>query len=79
MSPVQADGPPNIVALFGGHTIDAPDREAPRFPRDQVPVAAAAIADTLAEVGTKRGDVAATRFAVCRSCSFARSSPRVSM
>ena len=57
MSPVQADGPPNIVALFSGHTIDAPDREAPRFPRDQVPVVAAAIADTLAQVGTKRGDV----------------------
>jgi len=58
MSPVQADGPPNIVALFSGHMIDAPDRRTPRFPPDKESVAATAIADTLSEIGVARGDLA---------------------
>jgi hypothetical protein len=38
--------------------IDAPDRDAPRFPPDKELVAAAAIADTLSEIGVTRGDLA---------------------
>ena len=58
MSSVQADRPPNSVVLFSGHMIDAGDRKAPRFPPDKEPVAAAAIAETLAEIGVTRGDLA---------------------
>ncbi|MGO7658254.1 hypothetical protein ACC679_25375 [Rhizobium ruizarguesonis] len=38
--------------------IDAPNRRAPRFPSDKEAVAAAAIADILSQVGTRRGDLA---------------------
>jgi hypothetical protein len=58
MSLVQADRPPNNVALFSGHMIDAPDRKLPRFPPDKEPVAAAAIADVLSEISVTRGDLA---------------------
>jgi hypothetical protein len=58
MSSVEADRPPDTVALFSGHMIDAPDRKAPRFPRDKEPVAAAAIADALSEIGVTQGDLA---------------------
>jgi hypothetical protein len=58
MSTVQADSPPNTVALFSGHMIDATDRETPRFPPHKEPVAAAAIAETLAEIRVTRGDLA---------------------
>ncbi|MFY9958002.1 hypothetical protein [Bradyrhizobium sp.] len=58
MSTVQADRPPNNVVLFSGHMIDAPDRKSPRFPPDKAPVAAAAIADTLAKMGAAAGDLA---------------------
>jgi hypothetical protein len=58
MSTVQADRPPNNVVLFSGHMIDARDRKAPRFPPDEAPVAAAAIADTLAKIGAAAGDLA---------------------
>jgi hypothetical protein len=58
MSPVQADRPPNNVALFSGHMIDAPDRKTPRFSPDKERVARAAIADTLSEIGVTRGDLA---------------------
>jgi len=58
MSPVQADKPPNNAVIFSGHMIDAPDRKTPRFPPDKESVAAAAIANTLAEIGTERGDLA---------------------
>jgi hypothetical protein len=58
MSPVQTDRPPNNVALFSGHMIDAPDRKPRRFPLDKEPVAAAAIADTLSDIGASRGDLA---------------------
>jgi hypothetical protein len=49
--------PPNNVVLFSGHMIDGPDRSALRFPPDKEPVAAAKIAETLAEIGTGRGDL----------------------
>jgi hypothetical protein len=58
MSTVQADRPPNNVVLFSGHMIDAPDRKSPRFPPDKAPVAAAAIADTLAKMGAAASDLA---------------------
>ena len=58
MTSVQADRPPNGVVLFSGHMIDARDRKAPRFPPDKEPVAAAAIAKTLAEIGVTPGDLA---------------------
>jgi hypothetical protein len=60
MSAVQADQPPKNVILFSGHMIDAPDRKTPRFPPGKECVAAAAIANTLAEIGVERGD-----FAIC--------------
>jgi hypothetical protein len=52
-----AESPKNVV-LFSGHMIDAPDRKTPRFPADKEPVAAAAIADTLAKIGVMPGDLA---------------------
>jgi hypothetical protein len=58
MSTVQADQPPKSVVLFSGHMIDAPDRKTPRFPANKEPVAAAAIANTLAEIGVTQGDLA---------------------
>ncbi len=38
--------------------IDAPDRKTPRFPLEKTSVAAAAIANTLSEIGTEHGDLA---------------------
>src|SRR5262245_9142286 len=58
MSTVQAVRPPNTVALFSGHMIDAPDRKIPRFPPDKEPAAAAAITDTLSKIGVIPGDLA---------------------
>jgi hypothetical protein len=58
MSAVQIDQSPKNVVLFSGHMIDAHDRKTPRFPPDKEPVAAAAIAKTLAEIGASRGDLA---------------------
>jgi len=49
---------PQSVFLFSGHMIDAPARKVPRFPPDKEPVAAAAIAKTLAEIGVTQGDLA---------------------
>jgi hypothetical protein len=49
---------PKNVLLFSGHMIDAPDRKKPRFPPDKEPVAAAAIANMLAEIGAERDDLA---------------------
>lgn len=43
--------PPSKVALFSGHMIDAPGRAKPRFPPDQEPVAARAIARALDDLG----------------------------
>jgi hypothetical protein len=46
------------VALFSGHMIDAPGRAKPRFPLDKEPIAAAAIAATLADLGIGPDDLA---------------------
>ncbi len=55
---LSADDPPQNVVLFSGHMIDAPDRKAPRFPPKREPVAASAIAATLAKIGAGTGDLA---------------------
>jgi hypothetical protein len=52
--------PPRKVALFSGHMIDAPGREKPRFPPDKEPIAAHAIASTLADL-----DIGADDLAIC--------------
>jgi hypothetical protein len=58
MSTTQAAGSPNNVVLFSGHMIDAADRKTPRFPADKEPLAAAAIAEALANIGVAAGDLA---------------------
>jgi hypothetical protein len=58
MSAAQIGDPPKQVLLFSGHMIDAPDRTTPRFAADKESVAAAAIANTLAEIGANPGDLA---------------------
>lgn len=58
MSSTSAHGPPNNVALFSGHMIDAHGRETPRFPPDKEPIAAAKIAETLTDIGAGRDDLA---------------------
>ena len=58
MRQVQAGKTPKNVVLFSGHMIDAADRKVPRFPRDKELVAAAAIVNKLAEIGTERADLA---------------------
>jgi hypothetical protein len=50
--------PPRMVVLFSGHMIDAPGREKPRFPPDREPIAAAAIAAALADLGLGPNDLA---------------------
>jgi hypothetical protein len=47
-----------MVALFSGHMIDAPGREKPRFPPDKEPIAARAIAETLADLLLGSADLA---------------------
>ncbi len=49
---------PRKVALFSGHMIDAPGREAPRFPPEREPIAAAAIVKALDDLGVGAGDLA---------------------
>jgi hypothetical protein len=49
--------PPRKVILFSGHMIDAPGREKPRFPPDKEPVAAGAIASTLADLDVGPADL----------------------
>jgi hypothetical protein len=51
-------GSPRKVALFSGHMVDAPGRTTPRFPPDKEPIAAAAIARALADLGLGAGDLA---------------------
>ncbi|TCL73817.1 hypothetical protein EV286_103351 [Rhizobium sp. BK251] len=58
MSSLEIDRPPNNVALFSGHMIDAPDRKVPRFPPHKEAAAAAAIAGVLSDIGATRGDLA---------------------
>jgi hypothetical protein len=50
--------PPRSVWLFSGHMIDASDRQVPRFPAGQEPVAARAIADALGSFDAGPGDLA---------------------
>jgi hypothetical protein len=50
--------PPRRVVLFSGHMIDGPGRKEPRFPADKEPVAADAIAKTLAKIDTDPTDLA---------------------
>jgi hypothetical protein len=57
MSKVQVDQSPKNVVLFSGHMIDAPDRRTPRFPPDKERTAAAAIAQTLEDIGAAGGDL----------------------
>ena len=49
---------PRQVFLFSGHMVDAPDRSRARFPPDKEPLAAAAIAKLLDELGAGATDVA---------------------
>jgi hypothetical protein len=58
MSSDQTDGSPKTVVLFTGHMIDTSDRATRRFPPDKESIAAAKIAETLAELDTGRGDLA---------------------
>src|SRR5258705_13943912 len=58
MSSVETVRPPNIVALFSGHMIDAADRKIPRFPPDKELAATDAIADALSKIGVTPGDLA---------------------
>ena len=48
---------PRKVVLFSGHMIDAPGREKPRFPPDEEPVAAGAIASALADLDVGPSDL----------------------
>lgn len=48
---------PKNVLLFTGHMIDARDRKTPRFPADKEQAAAAAIAQTLEDIGATSGDL----------------------
>ncbi|WP_374246522.1 TRAFs-binding domain-containing protein [Zoogloea sp.] len=52
---------PEKVFLFSGHMIDAPGRKQPRFPADKEPVAAAAIAQALDDLGASAADLALTQ------------------
>ena len=57
MSEDQASALPRKVLLFSGHMIDAPGRKETRFPPDKEPVAADAIAKTLARIEAFPGDL----------------------
>ncbi|WP_425906685.1 hypothetical protein [Nitrobacter sp. TKz-YC02] len=58
MPTAEAVMPPNTIALFSGHMIDAPDRKTPRFPQHQEPHADAAITNVLSRIGVIPGDLA---------------------
>jgi hypothetical protein len=58
MSADQADTSPQRVLLFSGHMIDAPGRQAPRFPPDKEGIAAQALSTALIGLDTGPGDVA---------------------
>jgi tetratricopeptide (TPR) repeat protein len=49
---------PRNVLLFSGHMVDGPGRQTPRFPAAAEPLAAAAIAETLAKLGADGSDLA---------------------
>jgi len=52
---------PRQILLFSGHMVDAPGRATPRFPLDKVPLAEAAIAKTLDQLGVGPEDLAFTQ------------------
>jgi hypothetical protein len=54
----QALETPQKVVLFSGHMIDAPGRATPRFPPNSEPIAAAAIAAALGDLGVGPDDLA---------------------
>jgi hypothetical protein len=54
----RASTQPRKVLLFSGHMIDAPGRKEARFPPDREPIAANAIAETLARIGAGTDDLA---------------------
>ena len=62
---------PDKVFLFSGHMIDAPDRQEARFPSDKAPIAAAAIARALDELGAGPDDLALTQGAAGGDILFA--------
>lgn len=62
---------PHRVFLFSGHMIDARDRAKPRFPPDQEPVAASAIAAVLDEAGAAANDLGITEGACGGDLIFA--------
>jgi hypothetical protein len=79
--PETSGQPPRKIVLFSGHMIDAPGRETPRFPPDEEPIAAQAIADALAELevgpedlcicgGACGGDLLFAEVALARSASL---------
>jgi tetratricopeptide (TPR) repeat protein len=51
------DWQPRQVILFSGHTVDAPDRPAPRFPADKEPIAARKIAEALDDLHAGADDL----------------------
>ncbi len=57
MSDVSTNSPRQVI-LFSGHMIDAPGRDEPRFPPDKEPIAAAAIAQVLTDLGVGPMDLA---------------------
>lgn len=62
---------PDKVFLFSGHMIDAPCRKEARFPADKEPIAAAAIAKALADLGAGGNDLALTQGAAGGDILFA--------
>jgi hypothetical protein len=58
MCAIEIKKAPKKVLLFSGHMIDASDRQTPRFSPEREPIAAAAIANTVAEIGANQGDLA---------------------
>jgi len=52
---------PRQILLFSGHMVDAPGRKTPRFPLDKVPLAEAAIANALDQLGVGPEDLAFTQ------------------
>jgi len=61
LEPPAAQWKPRHVLLFSGHLVDAPNRPSPRFPADKVPLAEAAIAKALDELGAGPEDLAITQ------------------
>lgn len=61
LNPPAAQWLPRHVLLFSGHMVDEPGRDTPRFPLDKVPLAEAAIAKALDDLGAGPDDLAFTQ------------------